>query len=102
MIKKIVFTVYFESKSNSEQLSHSMSVPNTIYCSKFSDKYSVLHQARSGNEKTLDEVYTSRRDNGKGRGDKATTTTVQLPFSPIHSLTRPIRPTMRPHDEMIA
>ena len=44
---------------------------NGFYCSKFSDKYSVLHQARSGNEKILDGVYTSRRDNGKGRGDKA-------------------------------
>ena len=37
-----------------------------FYCSKFSDKYSVLHQARNGNEKTLDGVYTSRRDNAKG------------------------------------
>ena len=34
---------------------------NGFYCSKFSDKYSVLHQARSGNEKILDGVYSTGR-----------------------------------------
>ncbi len=39
---------------------------NDVYCSKFSDKNTVLHQTKSGNEMIRREIHINKGDNGKG------------------------------------